>query len=306
MTRTASVSALSAALFVCLLTSSVQAQVTRTFVSGTGSDSNPCTYADPCRFFTAAIAALPSGGGEVDVLDPGSYGQVTIAKPVSIIGRGWTTITATPTTAAISITNALGSVSISGVQLDGGGSGQTGISFTGEGTLEILDSVVRKFAGNGINLALGSPGTMNVTLRNVALLDNTGNGLSVNPAYQNATVNISAENVTANGNGNGVYINANGAVSAVFDHLVASRNLQFGFWGDGSGSAWSAQLSHSSLSQNVTSDLWDTNSYQNGGILLFDHNKIGDVSNVNGGAMTSDGTNDLLYVTGHLTTQGTN
>jgi hypothetical protein len=126
MTRTVSVFAFSAALFACLLASSAHAQVTRTFVSGTGTANSSCSYTAPCRFFTQAVAAMPAGGGEIDVLDPGSYGQITIDRPLSIVGRGWTTITATSTTAAITITNMAGAVSISGVQLDGGGTGETG------------------------------------------------------------------------------------------------------------------------------------------------------------------------------------
>src|SRR5580658_10882072 len=120
MTKTARFSALSVTLFVCLAASAVQAQVTRTFVSGTGTANSSCSYTAPCRFFTQAVAALPSQGGEIDVLDPGSYGQITITNSVSIVGRGWTTITATPSTAAITITSTAGSVSISGVQLEGG------------------------------------------------------------------------------------------------------------------------------------------------------------------------------------------
>src|SRR5580692_6214945 len=116
--RTLSVFAVSAVLFACLLASSAQAQVTRTFVSGTGTANSSCSYTSPCRFFTQAVAALPAEGGEIDVLDPGSYGQLTITNSVSIIGRGWTTITATPSTAAITVTGG-GNVNISGVQLDG-------------------------------------------------------------------------------------------------------------------------------------------------------------------------------------------
>jgi hypothetical protein len=55
-----------------------QAQENRTFVSSTGTDGNNClTTTTPCRHFTAAYAATPAGG-EIDVLDPGNYGGLTI------------------------------------------------------------------------------------------------------------------------------------------------------------------------------------------------------------------------------------
>jgi hypothetical protein len=55
----------------------------RTFVSGAGSDANPCSLSQPCRSLGAAIA-LVSAGGEVVVLDSAGYGPVTISQSVSI------------------------------------------------------------------------------------------------------------------------------------------------------------------------------------------------------------------------------
>src|SRR5215472_5606673 len=56
----------------------------RTFVSGLGSDGNPCTRQAPCRTFTQAISQT-TAGGEVVVLDSSGYGAFTIAKSVAII-----------------------------------------------------------------------------------------------------------------------------------------------------------------------------------------------------------------------------
>src|SRR5215467_2941533 len=63
--------------------SSASAQVQRTFVSGLGSDSNPCSRTSPCRTFGAAIAQT-NPSGEVIVLDSAGYGPVTIGKAISI------------------------------------------------------------------------------------------------------------------------------------------------------------------------------------------------------------------------------
>jgi hypothetical protein len=287
-----------AILFSCLVASSAQAQVSRTFVSGTGSDNNPCTYASPCRFFTAAISALPAGGGEVDVLDPGSYGQVTITKPVSIIGRGWTTITATSTTAAIAIATTSGAVSISGIQLDGGGNGETGISFTGSGSLSVLDSVIRNFGGNGINIAPAADSQANVTLRNVVLLNNAGSGLNLNSA-NTTTINLIAENVTSNSNGTGVYADSLGFVVALFDHLVASQNTGHGIWMVGN--QWLGTIKHSLIEGNMEADLL---SNTGGSTELNDHNQIGSVA-VTSGQVDSDGSNNIGTGGSSLTLLGT-
>ena len=63
------------------------AQSNRTWVSSLGSDSNACSRTSPCLTFIGALAKTASGG-EIDVLDPGDYGAVTITKSVTIDGGG--------------------------------------------------------------------------------------------------------------------------------------------------------------------------------------------------------------------------
>jgi hypothetical protein len=55
------------------------AQANRTFVSGHGADSNPCSLVAPCRSFTQALTQT-NAGGEITILDPAGYGSVTINK----------------------------------------------------------------------------------------------------------------------------------------------------------------------------------------------------------------------------------
>src|SRR5437870_7542941 len=61
-----------------------QAQATRTWVSGVGDDANPCSRTAPCKTFAGAISKT-AAKGEINVLDPGGYGGVTITKSISII-----------------------------------------------------------------------------------------------------------------------------------------------------------------------------------------------------------------------------
>src|SRR3981081_3402725 len=62
---------------------SAQAQATRTWVSGVGDDANPCSRTAPCKTFAGAISKT-LGGGEIDCLDPGGFGAVTITKAITI------------------------------------------------------------------------------------------------------------------------------------------------------------------------------------------------------------------------------
>src|SRR5690349_5998499 len=66
----------------------LQAQATRTWVSGVGDDANPCSRTAPCKTFAGAISKTASGG-EINVLDPGGFGAVTITKPITISSEGF-------------------------------------------------------------------------------------------------------------------------------------------------------------------------------------------------------------------------
>jgi len=88
----------------CVVTMSMAENVTatfypvpgRTFVSGVGDDTNPCSREAPCRTFVGAVSKTKAGG-EIDVLDPGGYGPVTITKSITIDGKGMASILASGT-----------------------------------------------------------------------------------------------------------------------------------------------------------------------------------------------------------------
>src|ERR1043165_5417489 len=62
-------------------------QASRTWVSGVGNDANPCSRTAPCKTFAGAISKT-AAGGEIDALDPGGFGAVTITKSITIDGGG--------------------------------------------------------------------------------------------------------------------------------------------------------------------------------------------------------------------------
>ena len=72
-------------IFALTVASAVQAQATRTWVSGVGDDANPCSRTAPCKTFAGAISKTFIGG-EIDALDPGGFGTVTITKSITIDG----------------------------------------------------------------------------------------------------------------------------------------------------------------------------------------------------------------------------
>src|SRR6476469_1582926 len=68
---------------MALGTSLAYAQATRTWVSGVGDDANPCSRTAPCKTFAGAISKT-APAGEINVLDPGGFGAVTITKSITI------------------------------------------------------------------------------------------------------------------------------------------------------------------------------------------------------------------------------
>src|SRR5689334_25426295 len=73
---------LSAATLVAAA-SPAAAQATRTWVSGVGDDANPCSRTAPCKTFAGAISKT-AAAGEINCLDPGGFGAVTITKSITI------------------------------------------------------------------------------------------------------------------------------------------------------------------------------------------------------------------------------
>ncbi|WP_426265166.1 hypothetical protein [Sphingomonas sp. PWP1-2] len=63
------------------------AQATRTWVSGVGYDANPCSRTAPCKTFAGAISKT-AAGGEINVIDSGGFGGVTITKSITLRAVG--------------------------------------------------------------------------------------------------------------------------------------------------------------------------------------------------------------------------
>src|SRR6202030_3459302 len=72
-----------AMILATLFSVPAKAQATRTWVSGVGDDANPCSRTEPCKTFAGAISKT-AVGGEINVLDPGGFGAVTITKSIQI------------------------------------------------------------------------------------------------------------------------------------------------------------------------------------------------------------------------------
>src|ERR1700682_1902407 len=76
-------------VFVLVLagTTLMGGQASRAWVAGVGDDADPCSRTAPCKTFAGAISKT-APNGEIDALDPGGFGAVTITKSIKIDGGG--------------------------------------------------------------------------------------------------------------------------------------------------------------------------------------------------------------------------
>jgi hypothetical protein len=202
------------AVFALLLQlSPVQAQATRTWVSGVGDDANPCSRTAPCKTFAGAIGKT-ADGGEISVLDSGSFGVVMITKSISIVAQGSEGGILAPTTNGI-IVNAGpdDAVNLRGLIIEGAGTGLNGIRFLAGGRLHVSDCLIRGFtAGTGLAIDVQAAGPSRVFVSNCTLADNIG-GILVKPTGTKSLV-VHLDDARVEGN-SGAGITADGGKAFV-------------------------------------------------------------------------------------------
>jgi hypothetical protein len=198
---------LAAAFLAAGLTTVAQAQATRTWVSGVGDDANPCSRTAPCKTFAGAISKTASGG-EINVLDPGGFGGVTITKPITISSECFEAGVLVSGTNAIIINtpNASDEVILRGLDIDGIGTGVvtslSGIKTITGGTVHIEKCTVHRFL-DGINFV---------------------------PTVANSKLIVLDTNVRGNGNtsaatGGGITVGPTAAASADLNNVRMENNI---------------------------------------------------------------------------------
>lgn len=156
----------------------------RTFVSGSGNDSNACTALAPCRTFQHAHDQT-NVGGEIVALASAGYGTVMITKSITISGIGVEAAITTNAPGSGITVNAGSSdvVVLRNITLIGGSLGNTGIQVNSGQGVTVDGCSIGGFTGDGIawNPA-SSSGTSLLVVKDSNVLANGGNGINVTPA----------------------------------------------------------------------------------------------------------------------------
>src|SRR5262249_18925834 len=152
----------------------------RTFVSGVGNDADPCSRTAPCRTFAGAIVKTFING-EINCLDPGGYGAVTITKSITIDCTGTYGSDLASATIGVTVNIPVGandptrSVRLPGISIHGPGASGTigtragldGIRMPQATSVFVEDTVIAEFTQQGIEVA--ATANTNLTLDNVVI-----------------------------------------------------------------------------------------------------------------------------------------
>lgn len=201
-----------AAMLVPMMTvTPAHAQATRTWVSGVGDDANPCSRTAPCKTFAGAISKT-APAGEINVLDPGGFGAVTITKSITIRSDHFEAgVLVSGTNGIVVSAGATDTVVLEGLDIEGLGTGLNGVTVLSGKEVSIIRCTIHHFTQNGVNMASNTAGARAIIQNSVIAL-NAG-GVNVQGA---SSVANSATLMDTLVDGNTSFgVQANGAVNAI-------------------------------------------------------------------------------------------
>jgi len=219
---------LAIATFMFATVSIAQAQASRTWVSGVGDDANPCSRTAPCKTWAGAISKT-AACGEIDALDPGGFGTVTITKSITLDGTGtMASILASLTTGIIINAASTDVITIRGISINGFCNGIRGMNILQAKTVNVEDCVIFRFANEGI--LVNETSDMKLNVRNTVIRDNAGDGISATTNSASLRVRGTLDNVRLSGNSNGLHVRAGASFTA--RNSVFSNNTNNGVFSD--------------------------------------------------------------------------
>ena len=223
-------------------------QATRTWVSGVGDDANPCSRTAPCKTLAGAISKTATGG-EINVLDPGGFGAVTITKSITIDGGGVIGSILSSGTNGIIVNAPNSLVTIRNFSINGAGTtlGINGIRVLAIKKLLVENCSLSNFSANGIDFNSTTAAEIminNTTITNASVgISYTGPSSSTGSAgftvidgchiqsIQNTAINIGAGTATVSNSvvsGCGVGLKSNaGAAAHISGNIITNNATAF-------------------------------------------------------------------------------
>jgi hypothetical protein len=296
-----------------LAPNAAQAQATRTWVSGVGMDTNPCSRTAPCQTFPGAISKT-AAGGEIDTLDPGGFGAVTVVKAITIASEGTgeagILVAGTNGVTVNCSTDPNCVVILRGLEIDGGPTGSNslaGVHFIAGKTLIVQHCSIRNFTGgspNGYGISFTPTGAGNLFVDDTTLVTNgqpggTGGGIFIGPTGT-PVVNVAIRNTQAsNNNGFGIRVDTTGATGGTVALSVSdsetsgNANAGIAAVSGAGGTAVVVNVDHSAITHNLIGINGNgaTATFRIGTSTIM--NNATGVKQVGASTMTSYGTNQI-------------
>jgi hypothetical protein len=275
--------------FVVIGAATLNAQATRTWVSGVGDDVNPCSRTAPCKTFAGAISKTAEGG-EIDPLDPAGYGTLTINKAITIdggTGGGWASVLNTGGISGFNVNITTGThvndavvilrnITINGASQSPSVAGLHGINFIKAANLIVENCFVENQSTTGINeSSLASTGSLRVA---DCSFDNTNTGLVLNTSAGFAVTQIDRCRFNALASG----------VNTTTNAFVTISNSNFNATSGANGGARSAP----SCTVNISSSMFANNSIgvnsAGGSLRLTNNDFFNNTTAINGSAESAN------------------
>jgi hypothetical protein len=294
----------SAMLAVCLIALPAHAQATRTWVSGVGDDANPCSRTAPCKTFAGAISKTATFG-EINCLDPGGFGAVTITKSITIsceTGTAGVLVSGT-NGIVVSLLNTTDVVYLRGLDFEGITTGLAGINFINAGVLHVQHCLIRGFnsASSGVGILFAPQAAAKLFVSDTFVTDNgtgsIGGGIVIRPG---STANVSAilSQVHVENNSTGILADVTVGTGVTNLSIVDSTSAGNAFSGivalttagHGTANVMVSRTTSSSNNTGVQSN-GPTSTLRIGSSVITGNNN-GALS-LNGGALQSYGNNQL-------------
>ena len=195
------------------------AQATRTWVSGVGDDANPCSRTAPCETFAGALNKT-AAKGEINVIDPGDYGFVTITKAITIRSDGPEAGVLVTSGSGIVVNDSTAGdqIVLDGLDIEGLGTGVTGVKINGPDSVIIRRSQIHGFATDAVDFNSAPTGAKVLIQDSVISLN--GGGVNVTGG---ATVTAVIDNSTLETNTNyAVQVSTGGAAYLSNSNLIGT------------------------------------------------------------------------------------
>lgn len=265
------------------------AQATRTWVSGVGDDVNPCSRTAPCKTFAGSISKT-AAGGEINCLDSGGFGAVTITKSITIDCTATQGGVLVATTNGINVSIAginvvLRNLTINGLIFSPTTPGQVGIRLSHGASLTLDNVVIENFVtgislssneaselyvsnslilgngqaspaqGGGVEIAPAAGGSARVVIRGTRILNSGNFGVQVSTAGTTAPAGIivALDDVEISGGAQGVIAltpTSTTTASLMISKSRIASNAGFGILTSGAGAT--ARVGSSVINGNVT------------------------------------------------------